>query len=304
MLRRRHREEGGFALVAAIVVLGIVLLLAAAGATMALTTTNTSTRDVRSKQALQAAQAGMDVAVFRMNALSLDLSNLLGLTSIASAASNPDGILGALGLQCVADTDVGLGLGALLGSGSGPDGARCPATHEDLGNGASFTYQVSPLVHVQLLSSGGTNSGLPLDVRLKRVIVASGTAGGVTRRIYAAVTGDGGANRLLDKSKVSCNMLNSGGLLGLVGGLLKCLLSPVTSIIDSIGLGNVLDGLLGDLGLGGVLPLLSSYTDLDLNNYEMAPGSFRECTPGDPSDPWSGAAQGCPGFSATLAAAP
>jgi type II secretory pathway pseudopilin PulG len=291
--RRSHRPalrgQDGFALIAALAVLTIILVLVAAAATTALSSTDTSQRDARSKQALQVAQAGLNVAIEHMNMLSLDLRHLLDLTSSPGLLNG-----GLLAGQCVISTSTGLTL--LSSDGTNP----CDPVTENLGTG-SYSYQVSPVAHLDLLNGGSTSGGQILNLSLKREIVSSGTVGNVTRRVYEVVDSGDSAKRTLDTSKITCNLLGS---VGLLGGLLKgaCQLLGLNYIVGLLGVGNILGDLVNSLGLGSVLGLLGNYTDLTLNTFQVQPGSFRECTPGaNSAKPWSGAATGCPDFTSALA---
>lgn len=161
------RGERGIALPVAMLVLLLALVLAAAASLSALSATDTSGRDVRAKRAVSAAEAGLDAAIGRANAVSIDLANVLDLTQ-----------------QCVAST-TGVLSRALPGVGG-----WCEPVTEDLGNGASYEYQVSPVTNLlpplSVLLVGDYN-GL-----LSRKIVATGKADCpgprcVTRRLYTEV---------------------------------------------------------------------------------------------------------------------
>lgn len=151
------------------VVMGALLLMliflatAASRATIGL---GVSAEDVASKRAMQSARAGVRVALYRMNAVGLDLDQLLRPTD-----------------QCLVRTAGGIDLAGIAADG------WCPAVTEHLGTGASYTYRVSAAVTTpavgSLLEVGTTNH------LLRRTIVATGTADGVTRRVAANVTADG-----------------------------------------------------------------------------------------------------------------
>ena len=128
----RLREESGIALPVVTLILAMILALGSVAVSQALTATDTANRDVLARKADQAAQAGLDAAAYRMNALSLDLSSLLDITT----SGNP------LKKQCVINTGAVLGISALSDLGT-----WCPiSTPEPLGNGSWFQYQISPVV--------------------------------------------------------------------------------------------------------------------------------------------------------------
>lgn len=144
----------------------LMLIFLATAATRATIGLGVSAKDVSSKRALQSARAGVRVALYRMNSAGVDLDQLLRPTQ-----------------QCLVEIDDALALAGLSADG------WCPAVSEDLGTGASYTYRVSAVVTTPPLESllqVGTTSHL-----LKRTIVATGTADGVTRRVLAEVAADG-----------------------------------------------------------------------------------------------------------------
>lgn len=113
----RRREEG-FAVVVALGVLTICLLLGSAAVLSATAANDTSNRDRATKKAIQAADAGLQAAIFRMNRLNV----------VRSA------------LPCV-----GLDLSLLpLDASTG----WCSPVGETLGDGESYSYAVSPVTQV------------------------------------------------------------------------------------------------------------------------------------------------------------
>ena len=68
----RLREEHGMALVVALLVMMITLLLAGVAVTVAVHTNSFANRDTGGKTALQAADAGLHVATYRLNVLRPD----------------------------------------------------------------------------------------------------------------------------------------------------------------------------------------------------------------------------------------
>lgn len=153
------RRQDGFTIVAAVGVLMVVVVLGAAVLGLALRRQDTSVRDRWVVRAAAAADAGADVAGWRMN------------RTLVSA-----GTAGLLGLA----TDTVRQLGCTSVSAAGLDviegsGTWCPETAEEqLGDGSSFTYRTS-------LDVNAVGSGLA-DTVVRKVLV-TGRAGGQRRRL-------------------------------------------------------------------------------------------------------------------------
>jgi Tfp pilus assembly protein PilX len=144
----RLRAERGIALPVSLAVLMAVAGLATVAARSGIVSNNKSFRDSNAKRAIQAANAGLQAALYQTN-----------LMQPASA-------------QCVAkDTSTG----AL--SKVATTGGWCAAQSEDLGDGVTYQMQMSSA------STTTATTGLILD---QRTVVATGIANGVRRR--AAVT--------------------------------------------------------------------------------------------------------------------
>ena len=134
-----------------IAVLGAVAALAAVATGSAITVTRQSNRDVDVKRAIAAADAGTEVATFRLNKFAATLTT---------------------GTPCVTDP----GTGVLTVTGVVADG-WCPRQTEDLGDGASFSFRVSTPLRVRVAGQ---------DVWQRRV-VATGAAGAVRRRAATTI---------------------------------------------------------------------------------------------------------------------
>jgi Tfp pilus assembly protein PilX len=146
----RTSGEEGMALIIALGVLVLVGLLAAVGIETAVRTSRVTRSDTVQKAALAAADAGLAVATYRLNMLAPDGAHCV--TTIVTAAS----------------------------------GSLCPVDGPDtLGNGASFQFQVTPVL------SGGNCAGQTMTNTLQSVAVrcisAIGTASGVSVRTQAQV---------------------------------------------------------------------------------------------------------------------
>lgn len=155
----RRRPEAGFTIVPAMMVMMVLVTIGAIALGLALRRQDTSMVDRAAVQAAQAADAGADVAGWRMN------------RTLVSA-----GTAGLLGLA----TDAARQLGCAQASAGGfavvkTTGSWCPASaSESLGDGASFSYTMS-------LDANAIGSGLD-DVVVRRVVV-TGRSRGTLRRI-------------------------------------------------------------------------------------------------------------------------
>lgn len=149
---RRLRDERGVAVASAMAVMMIVLILVAAISTRSIGLSNTSNDDRDSKRALAAAEAGLQAATFRINRLAP--TNGLCVTDVIA-------------------TPLPLG---------------CPTFEQDIGNGAKYTYAITPV-----LSLSDECAGLPIQTGatgvtvLQRCITSSGEVNGVKRRAQARV---------------------------------------------------------------------------------------------------------------------
>ena len=139
------RSEQGIALPATLAVLFMVAGLATMTAKAAISSDHQSLRDRNVKQALQAANAGLEAAMYR--------TNLMQPGSNQCAYKNPAN-------------------GALTVSSLEGDG-WCAAQSEDLGNGTSYTMQISG---AQALHANG-------QALSRRTIVSTGVANGARRRL-------------------------------------------------------------------------------------------------------------------------
>ncbi|WP_026909970.1 DUF7305 domain-containing protein [Patulibacter minatonensis] len=149
MTRDRHDDRGS-ALIAAIGSLLVMSLLAGLALQAATGASSSATADARRQQALQAAEAGLQTAAFRLNMLQPGADRC-----IAAAVEVP--------------------VGGLCGAS--------PA--EALGNGASFSYRTTPA-----LAGSASCAGLTVRAQTalqQRCITATGTVDGVVRRTQARV---------------------------------------------------------------------------------------------------------------------
>lgn len=153
-MRRLLRSEDGVALPVATGMLMVISILAVGFFTVSTQVNDTSVDSRSSKRALAAAEAGLQTAVYRLN--------LLNQSSQANAGS------------CLTTTWVAT-----------TTGGECSGLNESIGNGAEYTYFVTPATTA---GSAGciTLPGVATSAS-DRCITSVGTAGGVTRRIQTRV---------------------------------------------------------------------------------------------------------------------
>ncbi|MEA2161489.1 MAG: hypothetical protein QOD66_3869 [Solirubrobacteraceae bacterium] len=163
MTRRAHVKrstaaEHGFAVPIALAVLLITFVLAGVATAVAIHTNRLSNRDTGSKTALEAADAGVRAAVYRLNMYRPG----------SNACPTPP-------------TSV------LVGSTGAPTATLCPTDGpESLGNGASFKYWISRVMVSGDVCAGTTVDSSQSDIA-QRCITATGTANGVTARVQERV---------------------------------------------------------------------------------------------------------------------
>jgi Tfp pilus assembly protein PilX len=168
---RLLRSEDGVALPVASGMLMIVSILVVGFFSVSMQVSDTSVDARSSKRALAAAEAGLQTAVYRLN--------LLNQTAAANAAN------------CLTTTWVA------------PSSGECPAQTESIGNGAEYSYYVTPAS-----SAGSTGCVTVPGVATSssdRCITAVGTVNGVNRRIQT---------RVVQQPNVSLPDFNSVGLVG------------------------------------------------------------------------------------------
>lgn len=191
-IRAYHRlrtEQDGVAMVVAIGALGVLAVLSTVAFSASSRLSETSQVDRSARTAFQAAEAGLDVATYRVN-------NLLPL---------------------------GTGLGCVAGVEDETADGSCVASDE-LANGASWTYEVTPDLDEQNyddLLPGGHCAGFPIqfdnhdvDLTLRsRCITATGTAYGQTRRVQARLALFTGTS----SESPGTTLFPVGGIIGLDG---------------------------------------------------------------------------------------
>lgn len=155
------RDEAGIAIPIALAVLLAAVLLATAATGLAIQAIQTSRRDSSSKGAIEAANAGLRTAIYRLNTY------------------QPDGN------HCPTEpTNYQVGTnGAPTSTLCAPDG---PDVSQGLGNGATFTYWISRAMQTGDPCTGASVSNSVSTVA-QRCVTAVGTAHGVSARVQERV---------------------------------------------------------------------------------------------------------------------
>jgi hypothetical protein len=149
-LRAAARDESGIAAITAIIILFIVLGLVGASVSTALQTNGSTRRDGDKKNALEAAEAGLQVANYRLNMLQPDTSH------------------------CVGDT-------VTTPAGDG----TCPSSTTYLGNGSDYTFYMTPPIGPGTAYPNATCVGLIVQSNIaisQRCITAVGESHGIIAR--------------------------------------------------------------------------------------------------------------------------
>jgi hypothetical protein len=166
-LHRLRRDERGIALYLTLVMITLTLTFSLAAVSFVMAGTSQSVSDAQGRRALAAAQSAMRMAVYRTNQTAVDLQLSAGAALTAS--------------NCLVAPLPGLNLGIV----NVPTG-WCSGSPIDLGASASGTYQISPAVNIGLTGLpnliGSLLPGTYTPI-FRRTIVATGTAGGRTRRV-------------------------------------------------------------------------------------------------------------------------
>ena len=136
----RARGEDGYVVAVTVLMLGIILAMAGAAVALAVRSVDTSNRDKRASRSLAAADAGLDVARYRLNRTLLSTKGLA--LSPTGTTTNLDSVLATLDCLSVAigGSAPGIKFGVTLATGE----TVCDATQQEpLGDGTSFSYRVA-----------------------------------------------------------------------------------------------------------------------------------------------------------------
>jgi Tfp pilus assembly protein PilX len=186
--RRRLAAQDGVALVVALVTMVIALLLIVATVAFALAGLRVSSENANGEAALHAADSGLDIALWRTNKILL--SGIVGQSGLTGITAGIAATLGCTGVSVGGAPGAGEStVNSLLKIGAG--NLWCAATPESNGDGSSYEYWES--TNVGTLTAGSVPSA-PVGfagsaATLNRLVVATGTSGGITRRVMAIFTG-------------------------------------------------------------------------------------------------------------------
>lgn len=183
LLRRSGRQEDGIIMPVTMMVMAIALLLIGTASTSAIFSNDSADKDRLAKRAQQAADAGVAVALDRMNRLDV--------THGAGSVPTP---------LCIAVAADGT-----LSMTQGGYGDWCPAVSEQLGDDVSYSYRVQPI----LQNTAATT--------VSWSVVSTGTTRGVSRRVVVDATALTGQPLIGDHSVISLldlNIHNSAKILG------------------------------------------------------------------------------------------
>ena len=203
MMKRLVREQTGIALPAALGVLVVVGVLSSATFAVSSRLNDTSTADRDAKLALQAADAGLEAAMFRMNDIGLQSTT-----------------------KCFTTTVVDPGTGTDPETGGTPAAGECAGVKDDLGNNSSYTYYVTPA-----LNNGDACAGLNVQnadptgkvTITQRCVTSVGQVNGQRRRIQARVA-----------SYLGTQLFPIGGILA-INGIKAVNNSIVSGVLGSNG---------------------------------------------------------------------
>jgi hypothetical protein len=148
----RLREQAGFAMPVVIAVSSLLMLVAAAAVTSGLTSTTSANRDRQVKVSRQAADAGLELALYHLNA-------------VMAGEAQP----------CAARDAAG----NFTMTGYAAGGQWCPPVTDTMADGSKVQYQLSAEAIVP-----GSN-----PEQVTRKIVATGTYFGQKRRLYSEISG-------------------------------------------------------------------------------------------------------------------
>lgn len=194
-LRDRLAQERGVAMVVAMGILAVLMALGAAVLTSANNLGASTRTETARKKAFEAAQAGLEATIYRLNMLS------------------PDDAL------CTGGSATGGDPYAVLSPG-GQLGPWCRPFTQSLGNGASYTAWTSAVLSTSNQGAcGGLQVGTATSV-LERCVVSRGTIDGVARRVQARI-GSYAAARVFPAAGLvgtrSVQISNQGEISGVIG---------------------------------------------------------------------------------------
>jgi hypothetical protein len=234
-----------------------------------LSDTSASSRD--SKRALAAADAGLEAAVFRMNEVGFQETS-----------------------KCFTTTGVTTATGTDPETGGTPATGECAGVNEDLGNGSSYTYYVTPE-----LQDGDFCAGLEVNhtdpsgevTVTQRCVTSIGQANGERRRVQARVASYIGTQLFPVGGILAINGItvkNSAYVDGVLGSNGPIVLGNNSYVANGIQLGEA-DSPLPQLGSGSTLGGPVTYRSEADGPFVLAPPDFgNTALPAPPAPPPNG----------------
>jgi Tfp pilus assembly protein PilX len=176
-LARAATLDAGFAMPTAVIVLFVITLLLAAAISVATQTSTSTTRDNNVKAEIEAAEAGLQVATYRLTQLKPSETQCINESAVVTAAS------------------------------TAAAASNCKDSAESLGNGATYQYWTSLPLKAGESCAGRTIATVPLTVQ--RCVTAEGIVNSVKPgvRVQSTVT----------STHTSTPIFPVNGLLGLEG---------------------------------------------------------------------------------------
>lgn len=167
-LLQRLSGEQGFVMPTAAIVLGLAVLTAGVAATQTITAQEGSVHEKYAKRALQAADAGVETAMYRMNRLGVSRGTETNKCITVNPASG----------EAVKAAAPGGGPYTWDGASAWPGGSSgwCDAVGGPTDDGAAYSYRVSAQ------AADPTDGNL-----LRRMVISTGTYQGISRRVAVAL---------------------------------------------------------------------------------------------------------------------
>ncbi|HUZ29198.1 MAG TPA: hypothetical protein VMU90_08145 [Solirubrobacteraceae bacterium] len=217
-IRDRLTDERGVVVPITLAVLLVALVLTLAAVVASEQANSVSNRDANSKSGLEAANAGLRTAVYRLDTYQPTNNN------------------------CPTPTPTGVGTGA-------PTSTLCAPQSQTMGNGASFTYWVSEAMQGSDTCTGPTVSSTSAGVA-ERCITSVGTANGINVRVQQRVAAYDsapvfpaaifGTNQVTvdNNAVITSDTPNSPALLGTNGTLNIATSGGGTTVYDGYAIGS------------------------------------------------------------------
>jgi hypothetical protein len=208
-MRRLLRDQTGIALPSALGVLVVVGTLSSANFAVSSRLNDTSTASRDAKRALQAADAGLEAAMFRMNEIGLQSES-----------------------KCFTTSAIDPGTGTDPDVGGTPASGECAGVQDDLGNNSDYMYYVTPALDEGDECAGVDVHNADPDGKVtitQRCVTSVGEVNGERRRIQARVA-----------SYIGTQLFPVGGILAINGIKVKntAIVSGVLGSNGQIELGN------------------------------------------------------------------